>query len=119
MDKFRLLAAQRLKQAIDRAGISQKELSIISGVSPSSISQYLNGRAIPSFESSVKLGNALKVNSAWLMGYEMPINAAGGKFGNIGQSKILEKLALLDDIDIQKTISYIDFLLTDNKYSRE
>ena len=57
----------RLKKALAIRGMKQSELSEITGVSKSAISQYLSG----SFEP--KQDRALNVSEAWLMGYDTSI----------------------------------------------
>lgn len=63
----------RLRAAIADKGLKASELSKISGVSQSSISQYMSKYAKnPTSESIYKLAKALDVSEAWLMGYDVP-----------------------------------------------
>lgn len=48
-----------LKSTIRESGLSIKELSDRSGLSTSSISRYLNGQSIPSFNAIINLSIAL------------------------------------------------------------
>lgn len=64
----------RLRQAIGLRGITQSELSIRSGVSPSSISHYLSGDWEGKSDAAHALANALGVSDLWLMGYDVPID---------------------------------------------
>lgn len=71
--KFKKTAI-RLKNALDNAQLSPQELANRTGVSKSSISQYLNGRNRPSNISAGVMGKELKVSPLWLMGYDVNIN---------------------------------------------
>ena len=64
--------ARRLQDALDRKGMTAAELAKKSGVSKSSISQYINGTHAPSNISSAKMAEVLGVNALWLMGFELP-----------------------------------------------
>ena len=60
--------ARRLREAISDANMIPQELADRSGVSKSSISQYLNGSHKPSNLSSGRMANVLGVDPVWLMG---------------------------------------------------
>lgn len=64
------ITAKRLLQAMTDANLTQKELSDKSGVSESSVSQYINGTHAPSNVSAGKLAEALNVSPVWLMGFD-------------------------------------------------
>ena len=61
----------RLKQSIEEKGISASELSRISGVGKSDISNYLKGIYVAKQDKCYLLAKALNVDPGWLMtGYE-------------------------------------------------
>lgn len=66
------LSAKRLKEAMNDRGISQIELSRLSGVGKSAISHYINGRYCPHNKNAVLIANVLNVNPTWLMGFDVP-----------------------------------------------
>ena len=66
--------SDRLKLALKQAGLKAKELSDRSGVSKSSISQYVNGLYIPSNINAGAMAKVLGVNPLWLMGFEVPMH---------------------------------------------
>ena len=49
------------------------ELSRLSGIGKSAISQYLSGKVTPKQDKIYKLAQALKVSESWLMGYDEPM----------------------------------------------
>lgn len=65
--------AKRIRFAIQRAGISQQELSDQSGVGKSSVSHYVNGTHEPTNKAAYKLSLVLNVNPVWLMGFDVPM----------------------------------------------
>lgn len=65
--------ARRMKYILDIRGISPAELATMSGVSKSSISQYVNGSHAPSNISAGKMAPFLRVNPLWLMGFDAPM----------------------------------------------
>ena len=65
--------SKRIKQALDYKDMSQQELSRISGVSKSSISQYISQFSAPSKMTAERLARALGVNPLWIMGLDVPM----------------------------------------------
>lgn len=65
------ITAQRLVEALARKNMLPVELATNSGVSQSSISQYMNGSHAPSNISSAKMARVLDVSPLWLMGFEV------------------------------------------------
>lgn len=94
-------SSRRLRQALDANEMKQQELADKSGVSKYSISQYLSQRSIPSNISAGKMGEVLKVNPMWLMGYDVPMlkenSESGTKFDNIFPVEI-HKYPLLGEV---------------------
>ena len=64
---------QRLREALSARNILPIELSRLSGIGKSAISQYLSGKVTPKQDKIYKLAQALKVNESWLMGYDEPM----------------------------------------------
>lgn len=61
----------RLKEALERLGMSQTELANRTNLSESIISQYLSGVRSPKQSTLTTLGKALNVTEVWLMGYDV------------------------------------------------
>lgn len=60
----------RLKEAMEHYGISQAELAKKSGLWPSAISDYLNGKYLAKQDKVDILAKALNVSPIWLMGID-------------------------------------------------
>ena len=69
----RISFSTRLNEAILIRNIKPIELSRKSGVSKSSISEYLKGKSKPLQDGVLSLAKALDVNEAWLMGSDVPM----------------------------------------------
>jgi repressor LexA len=65
--------AHRMKRAMTARGVSQSDLSRLTGIGKSSISTYLSGAYEPKQRNLYKLARALKVDEAWLMGHDVPM----------------------------------------------
>lgn len=61
---------QRLKNVMSKKEISPAELSRRSGITPSSISDYLTGKYEPKQDKIDLIARALNISPAWLMGYD-------------------------------------------------
>jgi transcriptional regulator with XRE-family HTH domain len=66
-----ITTATRLRIAMERKNITAKELSVKSGVSEPSISQYVHGIFAPKNITAGKLADALNVDPMWLMGFDV------------------------------------------------
>lgn len=58
---------RRLQKAIEDKNITASELSRLSGVGKSDISNYLKGKYLPKQDKCYLLANALNVDPGWLM----------------------------------------------------
>ena len=62
----------RLRTAIKDSGLKQAEVVERTGISRSSLSEYLSGKYLAKQDNVYKLAFVLNVNEAWLMGYDVP-----------------------------------------------
>lgn len=60
--------AKNLKKAMDERNMTQVELSALTGIGKSSISQYLSGKNEPNQKRTEKLSNVLECSVAFLNG---------------------------------------------------
>lgn len=61
--------AERLKNAMEQANVSQSDLSRRTGASKAAISQYLSGKNTPNMERIAALADATGVTLDYLIGY--------------------------------------------------
>ena len=67
--------AQRLRAGLDARQMTQAELSSRSKISKSSISHYLKGDWEGKQDTVYSIAQVLNVSEAWLMGYDVPMDA--------------------------------------------
>ncbi len=69
------IVSERLRAAMRLRGAKQVDLVNRTGIGKSSISTYLSGDYAPKQGNIYKLAEALRVNPAWLMGQDAPMEA--------------------------------------------
>lgn len=62
--------ANRLRQAMNDAGLRQTDLVRMTGIEKGSLSRYLKGEYEPKQDAIAKLAHALGVAEMWLWGYD-------------------------------------------------
>lgn len=65
--------AKRMSYILALRNMSQQELADKTGINKASISQYKNGSHCPSNQTAYLMGDVLKVNPLWLMGFDVPM----------------------------------------------
>lgn len=63
----------RFAEALRIRGLKQTDISSRSGIAPGTISNYAQGKYVPKDENLRKIAAALRVNPAWLMGFDVPM----------------------------------------------
>jgi len=64
---------KRLKEAMAAKGYRQVDLSNMTGLGESNISQYCSGARTPRGDALLDLAQVLHVDAAWLLGYDVPM----------------------------------------------
>ena len=62
--------AEIIKDEMDERGITQKQLAEMLGVSPSRISEYMNGKAEPTLKIALLLHQKLDIDPDFILGTE-------------------------------------------------
>lgn len=104
---------KRLRQALEIKKINQKQLADLTGLSPVSISYYVNGKCLPKRDVIAQLAELLEVDPGWLMGLdkiEDPSDALAKENKIKKISKNLNNLSL-DEINL--TIRLLEALFLD------
>lgn len=105
------LTAKRLRKALSDINMKPQELADKSGVSKSSISQYVNGSHAPSNISSGKMGKVLNVEPMWLMGFDVEMRKDFSSVSAKNDMEFLQKFSLLNERDKKIVVSMINFML--------
>lgn len=105
--------SKRLKEAMRIRNINQAELSQKSGISKSSLSEYLKGKYEAKQTGLFNLAKALDVNEVWLMGEDVPMDRAYGRSKvteisvlNLSTNEVIQKIPYvyrtdITDVDIE------------------
>lgn len=107
------LIIQRLKDCIDKSGISYVELGKRTGTAKSSIQRYANGetRKIP-VDFIITIAPILNVTPAYLMGWE---EKEESPVGDDRDSEIINMFAVLSDEEKKSVLDYILFVISKRK----
>ena len=68
--------ADRLREAMDNAGVKQADLVRETGLDKGAVSSYLAGKYEPKQKAVAAMAKCLNVPELWLMGYDVPKPAA-------------------------------------------
>ena len=71
--KNRASCSDRISLALNIRGMKQSELCAKTGIPKSAISQYVSGEFKPKQDRVFLIAQALGVDEAWLMGYDVPM----------------------------------------------
>ena len=90
----------RLKSILDEKDMRPIELSKLTGITASSISDWLNGKYEPKADKIYLMAEALGVSPAWLMGKDVPKDRNANPY-NLVQNYIAELIekGQIKDID--------------------
>lgn len=114
MNKMERVAStpDRLKEAIQDAGIKPIDLAKKADLSHSTISRYLSGAVEPRQEAAHKLASALGVSELWLWGYDVPKIRTDSQKKNDDLVQVIAKLR--NDPDFFGVVSILARLKPDD-----
>lgn len=107
------LTAKRMNEVLNEFNMKPQELADLTGVSKSSISQYVNGSHAPSNISSSKMAKVFNVNPLWLMGFNVEKRKEISSSEADIDMALLQKFSLLNDRDKEIVMNLIDSMLKD------
>ena len=81
--------AERLRIALDFRNMKATELSALTGINKSTISQYLSKEYEPKRDRLELFAKTLNVNEAWLIGYDVPM-----EISSLSNDSLIEKYEL-------------------------
>lgn len=67
--------AERLKAIMEERGLSNSEIAKLCDINKSNITRYLSGKYEAKQDVVYRMASRLNINPAWLMGYDVPIDA--------------------------------------------
>lgn len=93
---------RRLKLVRQARGVSQRQLSVKTGIAQVSISHFENGKYKPSYKNIVKLSKALKITADYILGLVHNFNIQSAAFTGV------EKLTAENVEFVQVVINRLD-----------
>jgi len=104
--------ASRLKEIMTIRNIRARDITYHTGISGSAISHYLRGDYDPKQPAIMKLAIFLRVNEAWLIGYDCDMERFQPTLDG-AKKEILEMLELLTDEDVKRIKNFIQTYFID------
>ena len=103
----------RLREALNRRGWRAVDLVEATGIPKGTISYYLSGKTEPKADRLYTIAQALDINEAWLLGYDVPKERSPESKKNDQLAKLIVRLRT--DDDFYKTVSALADL-TESQY---
>jgi transcriptional regulator with XRE-family HTH domain len=115
---------ERLNSILQKRNLSQADLSKMTGIRSSSISDWLNGKYEPKQDKISIIADALNVSPVWLIGYDEPsTNQTEGYYVDPETAEYAEMLRTRPEArllfsasrgiskeDMEETVKYIEYL---------
>ena len=112
--------ANRIKQGLEKRNMKQADLVDKTKIGKSSISTYISGAYEPKQKNIYKIAQALDVNEAWLMGYDVPMEREISNNSTINfndETNILfDNFNKLNELGKQEALKRVEELTYINKY---
>ena len=101
--------AERLRMALDFRNMKATELSALTGINKSTISQYLSKEYEPKRDRLELFAKTLNVNEAWLIGYDVPMEINSSNNDSLIEEYELNDEELKEYENIKMTTSTLMF----------
>ena len=106
--------SERLKTALDKRKVKPAELSERTGISKSSISEWISGKYEAKADKIVLIAKALDVNESYLIGLNVPMENNMKDFNKnnnfIDDPIITEMLKLMENLDKNSLENIFNFI---------
>lgn len=120
---------ERLNSILQKRNLSQADLSKMTGIRSSSISDWLKGKYEPKQDKIAIIADALNVSPVWLIGYDEPsTNQPKGYYVDPETAEYAEMLRTRPEMrmlfsasrgiskeEMQEAVNYIEFIKSRNK----
>ena len=101
--------AERLRMALDSRNMKATELSELTGINKSTISQYLSKEYEPKRDRIELFAKTLNVNEVWLTGYDVPMEISSSSNDSLIEEYELNDEELKEYENIKMTTSTLMF----------
>lgn len=104
---------ERLREAMEKRGMRAVDLVEVTGIPKGTISYYLSGKTEPKADRLYIIAQALDINEAWLLGYDVPMRRTDDQKKNDQLAKLIVRLRR--DENFYKTVVALSEL-SDSQY---
>ena len=104
---------ERLREAMELRGMRAVDLVEATGIPKGTISYYLSGKTEPKADRLYIIAQALDINEAWLLGYDVPMRRTDDQKKNDQLAKLIVRLRR--DENFYKTVAALSEL-TESQY---
>ena len=101
--------AERLRMALDSRNMKATQLSELTGINKSTISQYLSKEYEPKRDRLELFAKTLNVNETWLIGYDVPMEISSSSNDSLIEEYELNPEELKEYENIKMTTSTLMF----------
>lgn len=108
----------RIKEALSIRNMKQSELVEKTGIDKGQMSSYLSGRYKPKQENLYLMAEALSVDEAWLMGYDVPMETPKENTQTEAPPKIVSFYQKLNSKGREIATEQVRLLTLDEKYTK-
>ena len=88
----RIELKDRLREAMEKRGMRAVDLVERTGIPKGTISYYLSGKTEPKADRLYIISQALDINEAWLLGYDVPMARTDDRKKNDQLAKLVARL---------------------------
>mgnify|MGYP001175469787 CR=1 FL=1 len=115
--------SNRMRKAMELKNIKQSDIVQKTKIGKSSISQYLSGDYEPKQKNIFLIADALDVNEAWLMGYDIPMaridKHSENKIATNDTLKLIESFDTLNQTGKNEALKRVNELTHFDKYTEK
>lgn len=109
----------RLRKAMEIRGMRQQDIIEKTGLSSSTISQYLSGRNEPKQKNIYIMARALSVSPEWLMGFDADMEWKENVRITNREKELLYACRGLNDEGQQALLAYVKYLASREEYTKK
>lgn len=109
--------AKQLQYIKKANNLTQQKMAELTGITQSTMSDWLNGKASPTITNLINLANNLNITLDYLVGRENEdgtIYIMGNQLSQ-SENELIDKLRQLDDTRKEIAYRYVDFLLNEQQ----
>ncbi len=125
--KYSVQAKERIAYIINvYCNGSQQQLSEKTGINKGSISQYVNGRNVPSNITAKKIADCFNIEPAWVMGFDVPMERKASSSAAVhthtltpDESDLIDDYRELNAYGKDEARNHMHYLASQERYKKQ